>query len=248
MELAKKNVPENYGFDRDQLIKDHLPEVKRIVQRIALRLPAHVDIDDLISAGTIGLIDAADGYDPSRDNKFMTYASHRIRGAVLSELRDQDIHSRSDRKKIRELENACLKLEHLYGREADDEEVAEEIGITINELHQLKETSSISLISLEEIGVNGTHEKETLLNFLINDNEPSPLARTRLKEFEEALAKGTEQLSEKERMVLSLYYREELTMEEIGMVLGITESRVSQIHSHALFRLRLKMKRENLIE
>jgi RNA polymerase sigma factor for flagellar operon FliA len=248
MELAGQKIKEDDRFDRAQLIKDHLSEVKRIVKRIALRLPAHVEIDDLMNAGIIGLIEAVESYDPSRDNKFMTYASHRIRGEVLSELRAQDIHSRSDRMKIRVLENAYVRLEHRFGREANDEEIAEEIGITIDELYQLKETSSISLISLEEIGLNSTYEKEKLLNFLAHDDEPDPLTLIRLKELEEVLAKATEQLSEKEKMVLSLYYREELTMEEIGMILGITESRVSQIHSHALFRLRLKLKREKLIE
>ena len=248
MELAGKKVKEDARFNRNQLIQDHLSEVKRIVQRIALRLPAHVEINDLLNAGIIGLIEAVDGYDPSRDNKFMTYASHRIKGAVLSELRTQDIHSRSDRMKIRALEKAYVRLEHRFGREVNDEEIAEEIGITIDALYQLKETSNISLISLEEIGLNSTYEKEKLLNFFANDNEPDPLTLTRLKELEEVLAKAIEQLSEKEKMVLSLYYQEELTMEEIGMILGITESRVSQIHSHALFRLRFKLKREKLIE
>lgn len=248
MKLASKKIREDDRFNRDQLIKDHLPEVKRIVKRIALRLPPHVEIDDLMNAGIIGLIEAVDGYDPSRDNKFMTYASHRVKGAVLSELRAQDIHSRTDRMKIKTLENAYVRLEHRFGREANDEEVAEEIGITLDEFYQLEETYNISLISLEEIGLNTTYEKEKLLNFFANANEADPLTLTRLKELEKGLANAIEQLSEKEKMVLSLYYREELTMEEIGMILGITESRVSQIHSHALFRLRLKLKREKLIE
>jgi RNA polymerase sigma factor FliA len=248
MELAKQQTKDNGVLARNQLIHEYLPYVKRIVQRISSRLPSHVEVADLLNAGTIGLIEAVDGYDPTRDTKFMTYAIHRIKGAVLSELRAQDIHSRSDRKKIREVENAYLRLEQKLGREATDDELADEVGIGITELHQIREVSSISLVSLEELGINSQDERDKLTGFLINNVGPDALTLTRLKEIERAVARAIEQLTEKERIVISLYYWDELTMEEIGNVLDISESRVSQIHSQAILRLRVKLKKEGLLE
>jgi RNA polymerase sigma factor for flagellar operon FliA len=196
--------------------------------------------------GVIGLIQAVDRYDPSRDNKFVTYAVFRIKGAVLSELRSRDFLSRSNRRKIRDLENACLKLEQKLGREVDDDEVAQELGIAVEQVYRTKQMSSISFISFEELGFSSRDEKEKLLSYLI-DNDDNALTLTRLKELKEAVARAIEQLPEKEKLVISLYYLEELTMKETGKVLNITESRVSQIHSQAILRLRAKLKKEKLI-
>jgi RNA polymerase sigma factor for flagellar operon FliA len=231
---------------RDQLITEYLPHVKRIVQRIATHLPASVDIDDLMNVGVIGLIQAVDRYDPSRDNKFMTYAAFRIKGAVLSELRSRDFLSRSNRRKIRELENAYLKLEQKYGREIEDIEVAEELGIDIEQVHRTKQMSAISFVSFEELGYSSRDEKEKLMNFLASNDEDA-LTKTRLKELKNAVAGAIEQLPEKEKLVVSLYYMEELTMKEVGDVLEITESRVSQIHSQAILHLRAKLRRQKLL-
>ena len=177
----------------------------------------------------------------------MTYAIFRIKGAVLSELRSRDYLSRSSRRKLREMEQACQKLEQRLGRNADDVEVAEELGIDIEDLHRTKQMSSISFISFEELGVSSRDEKEKLMNFLIH-NEEDALAQTRLKELKSGLARAIEQLSEKERLVMSLYYLEELNMKETGEVLHITESRVSQIHSQAILRLRKKLRKERLLD
>jgi RNA polymerase sigma factor for flagellar operon FliA len=224
-----------------------LPYVKRIVQRLAVHLPSTVDIDDLMNVGVIGLIQAVDRYDPRRDNKFMTYAIFRIKGAVLSELRARDFLSRSNRRKIRELESAYLRLEQKLGREADDQEIARELGVDLEQIYRTKQMSSISFISLEELGVSSRDEKEKLLSYLIN-NEDDALSMTKLKELKKAMALAIKQLPEKERLVISLYYLDELTMKETGKVLGITESRVSQIHSQAILHLRTKLRKQKLLE
>ena len=245
-QTSVKKAVKNDASYRDELITEYLPYVKRIVHRIAVHLPSTIDIDDLMNVGVIGLIQAVDRYDPSRDNKFMTYAVFRIKGAVLSELRSRDFLSRSNRRKIRDLENACTKLEQKLGREVDDLEIAEELGIDVEQVYRTKQMSSISFISFEELGFSSRDEKEKLLSYLI-DNDDNALTLTRLKELKEAVAKAIEQLPEKEKLVISLYYLEELTMKETGKVLNITESRVSQIHSQAILRLRAKLKKEKLI-
>jgi RNA polymerase sigma factor for flagellar operon FliA len=220
--------------------------VKRIVHRLAVHLPSTVDIEDLMNVGVIGLIQAVDRYDSTRDNKFMTYAIFRIKGAVLSELRARDFLSRSNRRKIRELENTFMRLEQKLGREADDSEVAQELGVDLEQVHRTKQMSSISFISLEELGVSSKDEKEKLLSYLVN-NDDDALSLTKVKELKGALAQAIEQLAEKERLVISLYYLEELTMKETGKVLGITESRVSQIHSQAILHLRAKLRKQKLL-
>jgi len=245
-QTTAKNLDKSDPSYRDQLITEYLPYVKRIVHRIAVHLPATIDIDDLMNVGVIGLIQAVDRYDPSRDNKFMTYAVFRIKGAVLSELRSRDFLSRSNRRKIRDLENACLKLEQKLGREVDDFEVANELGIDVEQVNRTKQMSSISFISFEELGFSSRDEKEKLLSYLV-DKDDDAMTLTRLKELQQALARAIEQLPEKEKLVISLYYIEELTMKETGKVLNITESRVSQIHSQAILRLRAKLKKEKLI-
>jgi RNA polymerase sigma factor for flagellar operon FliA len=242
---AKSPVKKRSAY-REQLVTEYLPYVKRIVQRIATHLPASVDVEDLMNVGVIGLIQAVDRYDPKRDNKFMTYAIFRIKGAVLSELRSRDFLSRSTRRKLREMETAYHRLEQRLGRDVEDVEVADELGIDIEELHRTRQMSSISFISFEELGVSSRDEKEKLMTYLIH-NEEDALSQTRLKELKAALARAIEQLPEKERLVISLYHLDELTMKEAGEVLNITESRVSQIHSQAIVRLRNKLRKERLL-
>lgn len=246
-EATRKSSSKNDPSYRDQLISEYLPYVKRIVQRIAVHLPATVDIEDLMNVGVIGLIQAVDRYDPKRDNKFMTYAVFRIKGAVLSELRSRDFLSRSNRRKIRELENAYLRLEQKLGRQVDDVEVAEELGVDLEQIYRTRQMSNISFISFEELGFSSKDEKEKLMSYLA-DNDDDALNLTRLKEVKGAVARAIEQLPEKERLVISLYYIEELTMKETGKVLNITESRVSQIHSQAIMRLRAKLRKEKLVD
>lgn len=235
------------GALRDELITEYLPYVKSIAHRMAVHLPPSVEADDLVHAGVIGLMNAIERYDSTRENKFITYALYRIRGAMLSELRSRDFHTRSSRSKIRELENAYRDLDLKLGREAKDDEVAEELGIDLDEFYEIRKMSTLSFVSFEEIGVLSNEEKGDLMSLLVDGGSDDPLSLAGLKEMKNTIATGIEQLSEKEKMVVSLYYWDELTMKEIGKVLDITESRVSQIHSQALIHLRGKLRKDDLV-
>jgi RNA polymerase sigma factor for flagellar operon FliA len=231
---------------REQLMMEYLPHVKRIVNRMAIHLPSTVDIEDLYNVGVIGLIQAIDRYDAGRENKFITYATHRIRGAVLSELRSRDFLSRANRRKIREMDQAYAMLEQQLGRDAEDHEVADILEIDMDQLDAIKKLSSISFISFEEMGYSDSNDKGRLLKY-VADDAVDALTMANLNELKLAMAKAIEKLPEKEKMVLSLYYFDELNMKETGKVLNITESRVSQIHSQAIIRLRNKLRRANII-
>ena len=235
-------------LSREQLVTDHLPHVKRIVNRIAAHLPSSAETDDLFNAGIIGLIEASLRFDPTRDNTFITYASYRIKGAVLSELRSRDFLSKSSRRKSRDLEQAYSKLRLSKGGEVNDDEVAGEMGVSLNKYYEIKKLAGLSFISLEETGFWSNGEKNNLLDYLVNGNDKDVLELTRIKEIEKSIAKAIERLSEKEKLVVSLYYWDELTMKEIGKVLSLTESRVSQIHSQAIINLRIKLKNEDVID
>lgn len=226
---------------RNEIISEYLPYVNRIVSRIATHLPPTVETDDLVNVGIIGLIQALERYDPKRENKFMTYAVFRIKGAVLSELRSRDFLGRTTRKKIRNLEKASRKLEQKLGREVDDQEVAAEMNMDMEQFYQVKRMSSISFVSFEEIGYSAKDDKEQFLGSVIGGSGRDALSMTTIKEIKEKLAGHIEALPEKEKLVVSMYYSDEMTMKEIGQVLNITESRVSQIHSQAVIRLRSKM-------
>jgi RNA polymerase sigma factor for flagellar operon FliA len=233
---------------RNQIISEYLPYVNRIVNRIATHLPPTVETDDLVNVGIIGLIQAIERYDPTRDNKFMTYAVFRIKGAVLSELRSRDFLGRTTRKKIRNLEKAYLKLEQKLGRDVEDQEVAAEMDMDLDQFYQVKRMSSISFVSFEEIGYSTKAEKETFLTSLFGGDGRDALSMTTIKEIKATLAEHIEQLPEKERLVISMYYSDEMTMKEIGRVLDITESRVSQIHSQAVIHLRSKLRKDGLLD
>ena len=249
MEPAKREIEQgwrsNYAL-RDELITEYLPYVKSIAHRMAVHLPPSIEADDLFNAGVIGLMNAIERYDSTRENKFITYALFRIRGAMLSELRSRDYLSRSSRSKIRELEKAYQDLNLTLGREAKDNEVAQKLGISLDEFYDIRKMSMMSFVSFEEIGSFSNEEKDGLMHLLVDGNSDDPLGLTGLKEMRNAIAGAIEQLKEKERMVVSLYYWDELTMKEIGKVLDITESRVSQIHSQALIRLRAKLRKDGL--
>jgi RNA polymerase sigma factor for flagellar operon FliA len=251
MSLVESQIKELEKGDytlRNQIISEYLPYVNRIVNRIATHLPPTVETDDLVNVGIIGLIQALERYDPTRDNKFMTYAVFRIKGAVLSELRSRDFLGRTTRKKIRNLEKAYMKLEQKLGREVEDQEVADEMNMDIDQFYQVKRMSSISFVSFEEIGCSSKDEREQFLGGLLGGNGRDALSMTAIKEIKAKLAGHIEELPEKERLVVSMYYSEEMTMKEIGQVLGITESRVSQIHSQTVIRLRSKLRKDGLLE
>ena len=228
----------------EQIIKEYAPMVKYVANRIALRLPPHIEVDDLISVGVIGLIDAIEKYDPTRGAKFKTYAEFRVRGSILDELRSLDWVPRSVRQKASAMDSVIEKLKAKHGRMPEDEEVAKAMGMSLDDFFEaLNQTQSMPILSLEDLGIaKESGEHQSLLDCLAGKGDADPQTQLRLNELKDIIAKAIDTLPEKERLMVSLYYYEELTMKEIGEVLGITESRVSQIHSKAVFRLRTKLK------
>lgn len=225
---------------REQLILEYASLIKYIAQRIAARLPANIELDDLISSGVIGLMDAIDKFDESRDNKFKTYAEFRIRGAILDELRAQDWVPRSIREKAKQLERCYSKLEQEKGRHATDEEVCEELGISQEEYHDLlNQVRSVSVLSFDDISNLSRADKQTLHGSSGESTKHSnPFSEVNVASMKRLIADAIRDLPEKQRLVLSLYYYEDLNLKEIGRVLDVTESRVSQLHTQAILRLK----------
>ncbi len=230
--------------ERERLILEHAPMIRYIAARIAMRLPAHVPLEDLISAGVIGLIDAVDRYDPSKKVKFKTYAEFRIRGAILDELRAMDWVPRSIRRKSARLEDAINRLQAKLGRPPEDEEIAEELGLGLEEFYKLlDEVKGVNLLSIDEgEGMGLQLDAEQILEALGRSDVEDPLELLGLSELRQQVARAIESLPEKEKLVVSLYYYDELTMKEIGEVLGYTESRISQMHTKAILRLRARLR------
>lgn len=230
--------------NRENVIKQYSPMIKYVANRIAMRLPPHVEVDDLISVGVLGLMDAISKYDPTRGAKFKTYAEFRVRGAILDELRSMDWVPRSVRQKASNVDAVVRKLEAKLRRKPEDEEVAEEMELSLDQFYDtINETRSMPVFSLEDLGIaKETGEQQSLLDCLAGKADADPQTQIRLIELKGIIAKAIDTLPEKERLMVSLYYYEELTMKEIGVVLDITESRVSQIHSKAVYHLRTKLK------
>ena len=239
---------EQYKTNHDQRIKDALimkyaSFVKYVAGRIAVNLPSNVEFDDLVSYGILGLIDAIDKYDSDRNVKFKTYAKTRIRGAIFDELRVLDWTPRSIRQKARKLEKAYAKLEGKLGRDARDEEIAEYLNIDISELHKLfDETKKSLLLSLDEIFYDD-EEGSSRFDFIEDQKSDNPQSKIEEAEAKKILADAISKLSDRERMVITLYYYEELTSKEIGKILGVSDSRVSQLHTTAILRLRGRLSR-----
>lgn len=230
--------------NREAVIIKYSPMIKYVANRIAMRLPPHVEVDDLISVGVLGLMDAITKYDPTRGAKFKTYAEFRVRGAILDELRSMDWVPRSVRQKASNVDSIVQQLQAKLKRKPEDEEVAEEMKLSLDQFYDtLNETKSMPVFSLEDLGIaKETGEQQSLLDCLAGKADADPQTQIRLTELKEIIAKAIDTLPEKERLMISLYYYEELTMKEIGVVLDITESRVSQIHSKAVYHLRTKLK------
>ena len=225
---------------RNEMILEYLPLVKFIASRIASRLPSHIEVCDLVNSGIIGLIDAIEKFDASRKIKFKTYAEFRVKGAILDELRSLDWVPRSTRQKASRLERAYAELEQKLGRSASDAEMMKFLKISAAEFDVLvREARGVALISLDEIqSDNDENFERNLLEYLADPEGLSPAQIMNLDQIYHIVAETIDQLPEKERLVISLYYYEELTMKEIGEILSITESRVSQIHTKAILRLR----------
>jgi RNA polymerase sigma factor for flagellar operon FliA len=228
--------------DRNRLVKEHLWLVRCIAGSIMENLPRTVDADDLISAGTMGLIRAVDDFDPSRGASLQTYARYRIRGAILDELRRQDVLPYSVRSKVRQIEKAMEDLEIGLGRYPTDEELSEKVGISAAEISRLLATAaSLDLYSLDEIFERGEGELAVELE-AGGENDGDPLSRLEREELVKVVVEALRELPKTEKAVLGLYYYEGLRMKEIGEIFGISESRVSQIHSKAILLLRSKLR------
>jgi RNA polymerase sigma factor for flagellar operon FliA len=225
---------------RDRLILHYSPLVKFVAGRVAVGLPQNVDQSDLVSYGIFGLIDAIDKFDPSRGFKFETYAISRIKGAIIDELRSIDWVPRSVRAKARAIEKASSKLENELHRTPDEKEIASELGISQDELqHTLSQISMVGVVALDELLSAGDRsDGGSTLGDTIPDRGDDPMAAFEVEEMKHILAQAINRMPERERLVLTLYYYEGLTLAEIGDVLGVTESRVCQIHTKAILQLR----------
>ncbi|RLB05500.1 MAG: FliA/WhiG family RNA polymerase sigma factor [Deltaproteobacteria bacterium] len=233
--------------EKEEFIVKYGGLVKYMAHRLAARLPKHVAVDDLISAGMIGFIDALDKFDPSREVKFRTYMEIRVRGAMLDELRTLDPVPRSTRQKAQELSDTYNELEKTLNRPPTDEEIAEKLGISIDEFYRiLDQTKAVSILPLEYADFeNVEDEKRFSPPPYVSTDSSNPLEQLEQKELENQLVKAIEHLPDKEKLVISLYYYDQLTMKEIGQILNVSESRVSQIHSRAMLRLRNALNQNN---
>jgi len=223
---------------RDELILRYAPLVKQIADRIAIRLPPSISREELTSAGVVGLIQALDNFDPRMEIKFQTYAEHRIKGAMLDELRKMDWVPRSVRRDIRRIEDTSTKLEYRLGREAEDIEVAQEMGIDISSYHSIVDRArGVSLLNLNDISSDGGGT-----GFRDDSDAPSPLGELKIKEIKKIVSEAILALSKQGQLVISLYYYDLMTLKEIGKIMGLTESRICQIHSKAIIRLRARLR------
>jgi RNA polymerase sigma factor for flagellar operon FliA len=228
---------------RSRLILTYAPLVKFVAGRIGSGLPAHVDDEDLVSYGLLGLIDAIERFDIDRDIKFETYAISRIRGAIIDELRALDWVPRSIRSRARDIERAIGELESRLGRAPTDAEIAAKLGVTPEEFDgSLTDISRSSIAALDELWtVSPGGDQIALIDTIEDTQEPKPEFALEETELKEAVAEAIAALPEREKLVVTLYYYEELTLREIGEVLGVTESRVSQLHTKAILRLKSRL-------
>ncbi len=229
---------------RDRLILTYAPLVKYVAGRLGSGLPAHVEDDDLVSYGLLGLIGAIERFDPDRDIKFETYAIARIKGAIIDELRSMDWVPRSVRARARDIERAIADLERKLMRAPNDDEIASKLGVSEEEFQDsLLEISRSSIAALDElwVGPSGTGDAVSLIDTIEDPQAPQPQQAIAQTELREALSESIARLPEREKLVVTLYYYEELTLREIGEVLGVTESRVSQLHTKAILRLKARL-------
>ena len=225
--------------DQNTLVERYAPLVKRIGLHLMARLPSSVQLDDLLQSGMIGLLEAARNYDGSKGASFETYAGIRIRGAMIDEIRSGDWVPRSVHRNSRRISDAIVTIEQRSGRDARDNDIATELGVSLDEYHSmLNDAACGRLVGIEDLGVS-----EDVIHS-VEEHESANIAFSSVVDdkFQAALAEGIRHLPEREALVLSLYYEEELNLKEIGQVLNVSESRVSQIHSQAMHRLRARMK------
>lgn len=228
-------------IDNSATLKQHSPLVRRLAHQLIAKLPASVEIDDLIQAGMIGLNDALGRFDASQGVQFETFATQRIRGAMLDELRGGDWMSRGDRKYQRQIEAAVHRLEQQFGRAPAESEIAKEMGVSLNDYQELLgKVRGTQLVCLEDLG--GADGDDSYLDRHVADEDANPLALLQDRRMREALVEAIKLLPEREQYVMSMYYEHDMNLREIAAVLGVTESRVCQLHSQSIARLRAKLR------
>jgi len=244
--LLKAYTQENQRValaNRDELVVSHLPMVKFLVGKIASQLPPHLDREDLMSAAIVGLITAAERFDPNRGVQFKTFVEQRIRGTIMDELRSQDWLTRSVREKFKRLEREFASLEQKLGRNPTSEEVAGAMNMEMDDYFRLlEEVHFLSVVSLDDSWEDEDGSSFGLLDVLEDKGSENPQEQMMAREMVDVMAEAIDALPEKERIVITLYYYEEMNLKEIGAVLSLTESRICQLHSQAVLRLRSKMK------
>ncbi|MBX9935686.1 RNA polymerase sigma factor FliA [Giesbergeria anulus] len=230
-------------LDRDALIRQHLPLVRRLATHMMAKLPPNVELDDLVQVGMIGLTEALSRYEASQGVQFETFATQRIRGAMLDELRNGDWMSRSSRKGQKDIERAIHRLEQTLGRSPLESEIAQEMGMELQEYQQLLgKVRGTQLLYLEDLGRGSSNDGDDFLDRHLADQQLDPASLLRSQRLRSALVQAITQLPEREQYVMGMYYEQDMNLKEIAAVLGVTESRVCQLHSQAIARLRAKMR------
>jgi len=228
-------------LDRDALLRQHVPLVRRIAHHMIAKLPPNVELDDLIQVGMIGLNDALTRYEAAQGVQFETFASQRIRGAMLDELRDGDWMSRSSRKSQKEIEHALHRAEQRLGRSPIESEIADELGISLDDYQALLgKVRGTQLVYLEDM--HGDDGDEGFLDRHVADADADPMAVLRDQRLRTSLVAAIKALPEREQYIMGMYYEHDMNLKEIAAVLGVTESRICQLHSQAIARLRTKMR------
>ena len=228
-------------LDAGQLLKQYSPLVRRLAHQMIAKLPANVELDDLIQVGMIGLSDALSRFDAGQGVQFETFATQRIRGAMLDELRGNDWMSRGDRRHQRSIETAVHKLEQRFGRAPSEGEIAREMGLSLVDYQELLgKVRGTQLIYLEDM--SGDDGDDDYLDRHVSDKTANPLARMQDQRMREALVEAIKNLPEREQYVMSMYYEQDMNLKEIAAVLGVTESRICQLHSQSIARLRARLR------
>ncbi|MEI8327388.1 MAG: RNA polymerase sigma factor FliA [Betaproteobacteria bacterium] len=229
-------------LDRDAKLRQYVPLVRRLAHHMIAKLPANVEVDDLIQVGMMGLAEALSRYEVSQGVQFETFATQRIRGAMIDELREGDWMSRGGRKSQKEIEQAVRKLEHQLGRSPMESEIAAELGLSLDDYQGLLgKVRGTQLVYLEDMS-RGSDDEEGFLDRYAGDADADPMHLLRDQRMREALVKAINNLPEREQYIMSMYYEHDMNLKEIAAVLDVTESRVCQLHSQSVARLRAKMR------
>ncbi len=229
-------------LDRDATLRQYVPLVRRLAHHMIAKLPANVEVDDLIQVGMIGLAEALSRYEVSQGVQFETFATQRIRGAMIDELREGDWMSRGGRKSQKEIEQAVRKLEHVLGRSPIESEIAAQLGLSLDDYQSLLgKVRGTQLVYLEDMS-RGSDDEEGFLDRYAGDESADPMQLLRDQRIRVSLVKAIQSLPEREQYIMSMYYEHDMNLKEIAKVLDVTESRVCQLHSQSVARLRAKMR------